>query len=128
MGKLKDEIHADEVNIAFQMGAEWQRDQSKARIEQVEAELIRTHRLMMAEAKEVERLEAEKAAWKGIHEGAVLSLQERIKQLEAALRKIAAIEDEHINIPKTNEGANLWACLAMCVELAEVALEGKKDE
>ena len=55
-------------------------------------------------------------------------LRNRIEQLEAALRKIAAIEDEHINIPKTNEGANLWICLAMCIELAEKALEGKRDE
>jgi hypothetical protein len=31
--------HADEVNIAFQMGAEWQRDRMKARIEQLEAAL-----------------------------------------------------------------------------------------
>jgi hypothetical protein len=50
-----------------------------------------------------------------------------IEQLQAALRKIAAIEDEHINVPKTDEGANLWACLAMCVELAETALGEKKN-
>ena len=77
-------------------------EEAAERIKQVEAELIRTHRLMMADAK-------------------------RVEQLEAALHKIAAIEDEHINIPKTNEGANLWVCLAMCIELAEKALEGKKD-
>jgi hypothetical protein len=53
---------------------------------------------------------------------------DEIAKLRAALRKIAAIEDEHINVPKTNEGANLWACLAMCVELAETALEEKKDD
>ena len=50
---------------------------------------------------------------------------EEIVKLRTALRKIAAIEDEHINVPKTNEGANLWACLAMCVELAETALGEK---
>ncbi|KPK13969.1 MAG: hypothetical protein AMJ56_00545 [Anaerolineae bacterium SG8_19] len=52
---------------------------------------------------------------------------DRIETLEKALQKIAVIEDEHINVPKTNEGANLWACLAMCVELAERALGEKKD-
>ena len=46
--------HADEVNIAFQMGAEWQKTQSDS-------------------------------AWKGIHEGAVLAMQARINELEAAL-------------------------------------------
>lgn len=49
--------HADEVNIAFQMGAEWQKKQSDS-------------------------------AWKGIHEGAVLAMQARINELEAALKKI----------------------------------------
>ena len=52
---------------------------------------------------------------------------DHIEALEEVLKKIAAIEDEHINVPKTNEGANLWACLAMCVELAEAALGEKKD-
>jgi hypothetical protein len=37
--------HADEVNIAFQMGAEWERAHTKARIEKLEAALrrIRLH-------------------------------------------------------------------------------------
>jgi len=52
--------------------------------------------------------------------------QKRIEKFRSALEKIAAIEDEHINVPKTDEGANLWACLAMCVELAETALGEKK--
>ena len=51
---------------------------------------------------------------------------DEISKLRAALRKIAAIEDEHINVPKTEEGAHLWTALAMCVELAERALEEKK--
>ena len=34
-----EERHADEVNIAFQMGAEWERKQSKARIEKLEEAL-----------------------------------------------------------------------------------------
>lgn len=57
----------------------------------------------------------------------IKALSANIEALKKALRKIAAIEDEHINVPKTNEGANLWACLAMCVELAEAALGEKKD-
>jgi len=61
-------------------------------------------------------------ASKDINSGA-----DRIEKLRSALEKIAAIEDEHINVPKTDEGANLWACLAMCVELAETALGEKKD-
>jgi hypothetical protein len=59
--------------------------------------------------------------------GVIISYQNQIAVLEKALKKIAAIEDEHINVPKTNEGANLWACLAMCVELAEAALGEKAD-
>ena len=50
-----------------------------------------------------------------------------IDRLESALRKIAAIEDEVINVPKTEEGAHLWTSLAMCVELSEAALGEKKD-
>ena len=34
-----EERQADEVNIAFQMGAEWERKQTKARIEKLEAAL-----------------------------------------------------------------------------------------
>jgi hypothetical protein len=34
-----EERHADEVNIAFQMGAEWERKQTKARIKKLEAAL-----------------------------------------------------------------------------------------
>lgn len=34
-----EERHADEVNIAFQMGAEWERKQTKARIEKLESAL-----------------------------------------------------------------------------------------
>ena len=34
-----EDRHADEVNIAFQMGAEWQRKQSNARIEKLEVAL-----------------------------------------------------------------------------------------
>ena len=34
-----EERQADEVNIAFQMGAEWQMKRSKARIDQLEAAL-----------------------------------------------------------------------------------------
>ena len=52
-----EDRHADEVNIAFQMGAEWQKKQSDS-------------------------------AWKGIHEGAVLAMQGRIKKLETALEAV----------------------------------------
>jgi len=34
-----EERHADEVNIAFQMGAEWERKQTKARIKNLETAL-----------------------------------------------------------------------------------------
>jgi hypothetical protein len=57
-----EDRHADEVNIAFQMGAEWQKKQSDS-------------------------------AWKGIHEGAVLAMQDRIKTLEAALYEIVHINN-----------------------------------
>lgn len=52
----------------------------------------------------------------------------RIEQLEAALKKIASIEDEHINAPRTNAEANLWAILAGCVDLADAALAGEKKD
>ena len=35
-----EERHADEVNIAFQIGAEWERKQTKVRIEKLEAALL----------------------------------------------------------------------------------------
>ena len=38
---------------------------------------------------------------------------------QAALLKIAEIEHENIDAPKTEREAKLWACLAMCVEIAE---------
>jgi len=53
---------------------------------------------------------------------------QRIKDLEGALQKIADIEDEHINAPKTDAEANLWTCLAMCVDIAQQALDWKGDE
>jgi len=69
--------------------------------------------------------------WSEYDEGKINDAREeaadRIEALEAALRKIAAIEDEHINVPKTEEGAHLWTALAMCVELAERALGEGKD-
>jgi hypothetical protein len=34
-----EDRHANEVSIAFQMGADWQRDRMKARIEKLEAAL-----------------------------------------------------------------------------------------
>jgi hypothetical protein len=54
---VDEDRHADEVNIAFQMGAEWQKKQSES-------------------------------AWRGIHEGAVLAMQGRIKKLETALTEV----------------------------------------
>lgn len=52
----------------------------------------------------------------------------RITDLEEALQKIADIEDEHINAPKTDAEANLWTCLAMCADIARQALDWKGDE
>ena len=54
-----------------------------------------------------------KAAWKGVHEGAVLALQERINELEAALKKAADRFDE---IGQNDDAANAYA-----------ALEGRKE-
>jgi hypothetical protein len=34
-----EDRHADEVNIAFQMGEDWQRERMKARIDKLEAAL-----------------------------------------------------------------------------------------
>jgi len=79
-----EERHADEVNIAFQMGAEWQKKQSDS-------------------------------AWKGIHEGAVLAMQARINEFEAALRKIA----DCCTLPAGNDFEMR--------EIARKVLEGKDD-
>lgn len=48
----------------------------------------------------------------------------RIEKLEAALRKISGVGDEampSINLAK--EAADLWVCLAMCVDVARKALD-----
>jgi len=53
---------------------------------------------------------------------------EYIEKLEEALRKISGVGDEampSINLAK--EAADLWVCLAMCVDVARIALEGKDD-
>jgi len=65
-----EERHADEVNIAFQMGAKWERKQSKARIEKLEAALQRAN----ANVEEYERK---------FYLGT-----DRIEKLEAALREV----------------------------------------
>ena len=44
-------------------------------------------------ADRIERLEADKAAWRGIHEGAVLALQERIRHLETGLQSVADLTE-----------------------------------
>ena len=57
-----EERHADEVNIAFQMGAEWERKQTKARIEKLEDELHHCfHRINELQAALREMLE--KCTW-----------------------------------------------------------------
>jgi hypothetical protein len=45
---------------------------------------------------------------------------------QAALLKIAEIEHEDIDAPKTEREAKLWACLAMCVEIAETEVRIKR--
>jgi len=67
-----EERQADEVNIAFQMGAEWERKQMKARIEQ---------------------LESSSEGWKEIADeyfDAIGERNTRIDKLEAALQKVLA--------------------------------------
>ena len=97
----EEERHADEVNIAFQMGAEWQMKRSEA-------------------------------AWKGIHEGAVMALQARIEQLEAETERLkeanflleAGLQEVGDDYPGSS-------CQNFCqhtIGLARAALEGKKDE
>jgi hypothetical protein len=94
-----EERHADEVNIAFQMGAEWQKKQSDS-------------------------------AWKGIHEGAVLAMQARINELEAALRWIAEGRDSIPEEPPTGseEIYRLWVTVIVCMEWANATLEKKHDD
>jgi len=53
-----EERHADEVQIAFQMGAEWQRDRMRARIKELETELATTFKNFMAEGIRAEKFEA----------------------------------------------------------------------
>lgn len=100
-----EERQADEVNIAFQMGAEWQKKRSEA-------------------------------AWKGIHEGAVLALQERIKHLEEMNLKASLIKVDDMtriielegllrSFPGFTDDASIgdpW------IESVRSALEGKESE
>ena len=52
---------------------------------------------------------------------------DRIEKLEAALQKIADIEQEDLPKPAGAAEGTLWVILAGCVEVAEKALEGKDD-
>ena len=52
---------------------------------------------------------------------------DRIEELEAALQKIADIEQEDLPKPAGAAEGTLWVILAGCVEVAEKALEGKDD-
>ena len=54
-------------------------------------------------------------------------LDDRIKKLEVALRKIADIEHEDLPKPAGAAEGTLWVILAGCVEVARKALEGKDD-
>ena len=54
-------------------------------------------------------------------------LDDRIEKLEAALQKIADIEQEDLPKPAGAAEGTLWVILAGCVEVAEKALEGKDD-
>jgi len=53
-----EERHADEVNIAFQMGAEWERKQLKAHIEKLEAANLKQSCIKLDDQMRIEKLEA----------------------------------------------------------------------
>jgi chromosome segregation ATPase len=104
------------------------------RIEQLETALQRANatteeyeRKFYLGSDRIEQLEAAYAQQQQVWSDAIA----RADCYEAALRKIAAIEDEVINVPKTEEGAHLWTylwtALDMCFELSEAALGEKKD-
>lgn len=63
--------------------------------------------------------------WGRIGEEPVLiEAASRIKKLKAALRKISDVGDEALPSPNlAKEAADLWVCLAMCVDVARKALD-----
>ena len=62
-------------------------------------------------ADRIEDLEADAAAWKGVHEGAVAAMQARIDQLEAALEKIAQHDMQAIAIDALHPGERIRKAL-----------------
>jgi hypothetical protein len=97
-----EERHADEVNIAFQMGAEWERKQSKARIEKLEAV--------------VEQLRDDNSSLIDSFDKDFLRQEARIEKLEAALRAIIV----HCEVPASPNAEALKM-------FARKALEGKVE-
>jgi hypothetical protein len=76
--------------------------------------------LITEAADRIEKLEREKASWKGAYDGAVLALTERNKELEAALREIA-------DGPRDADKSYAELFVEVCME-ARAALGEKKDD
>ena len=70
----------------------------RLRDETISCNLWCIYPLCIEAADRIEKLEDTVAMWKSIHEGAVLAMHGHIKELQAALRKIADIE--HEDLPK----------------------------
>ena len=91
-----EERHADEMNIAFQMVAEWERKQSKARIEKLEAGINALVNCQSALPRAALREAAadilDKRPWRTEDQSPLVSqnhaLRFRIEKLEAALRSV----------------------------------------
>ena len=93
-------------------------------------------------ADRIEQLERDLAAWRGVHEGAVLAMQARIKQLEEELewekefRKVAAkkawefadrIEQLEAALDELSDGHECCPVSQAMRRTARATLEEKKD-
>ena len=55
-------------------------------------------------ADRIEELEREKMSWKGVYDGAITAMTERIEALEAALKKIALHDMQAIALRALSKG------------------------
>jgi len=83
-------------------------------------------------ADRIEELEREKASWKGVYDGAVTAMSERIETLEAALHEMlhaVCSPTGFASAVRTDSGkAYPWVTLEHAEQKARAALGEKKDD
>lgn len=108
----EEDRHADEVNIAFQMGAEWQKKQSDSAWKGIHEGAV------LAMQARITELEGELNAITDDAVARVFELEDRIEKLEAALWKIVVREHQAEIVSKLAEELS---------DIARIALEEKDD-